>query len=191
MSTAGKVLTVLCVLLAAVWVLLAASVTQLNRNGAKAVDDLQKKVAGLEKDMATVRKEVRELTDEAYLERMRSQTDLTTLQSRQAAVEHMKSVVLESLTRVQADLGTLTATIDQGKVEIQKRQAEKAEETRLKAEAVATVEKQVAENGQLREQLNGLRAKFQSTLEANKAMVQRLIQAGQRTVRPASLPSVR
>lgn len=191
MSTAGKVLTVLCVLLAAVWVLLAASVTQLNRNGAKAVDDLQKKVAGLEKDVATVRKEVRELTDEAYLERMRSQTDLTTLQSRQAAVEHMKSVVLESLTRVQADLGTLTATIDQGKVEIQKRQAEKAEETRLKAEAVATVEKQVAENGQLREQLNGLRAKFQSTLEANKAMVQRLIQAGQRTVRPASLPSVR
>lgn len=186
MSTAGKVLTVLCMLLAAVWVLLAASVTQLNRNGAKAVDTLQTKVAGLEKDVAKAKADLRDLADQIYLERTRMQDELAALQSRQTGVEKSKSVVLESLTRVKADLDTLTATVKQGNEEVKKRQAEKADETKLKADAVALVEKLKGENGQLLGQLSGLRDKFRTSLEANKEMVQRLLEKGQRVVRPAS-----
>ena len=77
MSTAGKVLSVLVTLLAAVWVVLAAGVTQLNRNGASAVEKAQQQLVQVEKDVAKVKHDVAALVDEAFNERLRTQNDVT------------------------------------------------------------------------------------------------------------------
>ena len=53
MSTAGKVLVVVIMLASLVWIILTAGVTQLNRNGNKALIDLTQKVAKLQEDVKT------------------------------------------------------------------------------------------------------------------------------------------
>lgn len=188
MSTAGKVLTVLSMLLAALWVLLAASVTQLNRNGAKAVQDLQSKVAVVEKQVADTRAEIRKLNDSVQLERTQTQNESTTLQARQSEVEKELSQSLESVSRVKLQLDGVTATVNRGKADSQQRLAEREAETKSKAESLALVEKLRGENGQLLNELTGLREKFRSTLQSNKALADRLLQHGNAAVptRPAS-----
>jgi chromosome segregation ATPase len=190
MSTAGKVLTVLSMLLAALWVLLAASVTQLNRNGAKAVQDLQSKVTVVEKQVADTRAEIRKLNDSVQLERTQAQNDSTTLQARQSEVEKELSQSLESVSRVKLQLDGVTATVSRGKADSQQRLAEREAETKSKAESLAQVEKLRGENGQLLNELTGLSEKFRSTREVNKALVDRLLKHGNAAAptRPASNP---
>jgi len=188
MSTAGKVLTVLSLLLTALWVLLAASVTQLNRNGAKAIEDLQSKVATIEKQVADTRAEIRKLNDSIAVERSQALDELTTFQARQSEVEKQRSEALESLSRVKLQLDEVTANVNQGKSDSAQRLAEREAEKQGKADSLALVEKLRGDNGQLQNELAGLREKFRTGLQSNKALADRLLQHGNATAptRPAS-----
>jgi hypothetical protein len=190
MSTAGKILTVLTMLTAVVWVLLTASVTQLNRNGAKAVKVYKEKIAVAEKQKTDTQIEIRTTVDETKLTGTRSQNDLTTRQAKLSEVEKIRSQMIESVTRVKLQLDGLNATVARGQADVKERVAERGTEKQGKAGSLALVEKLKGENGQLLAQLQSLRAKFRSTHESNKAMVQRRIQRQGNGVptRPASIP---
>jgi hypothetical protein len=190
MSTAGKILTVLTMLTAVVWVLLTASVTQLNRNGAKAVKDYKEKIAVAEKQKTDTQIEIRTTVDETKLTGTRSQNDLTTRQAKLSEVEKIRSQMIESVTRVKLQLDGLNATVARGQADVKERVAERGTEKQGKAGSLTLVEKLKGENGQLLAQLQSLRAKFRSTHESNKAMVQRRIQRQGNGVptRPAAIP---
>ena len=51
MSTAGKVLAVLVMLMSLVWMILSAGVSQLNTNGNKKLHDLAEQIAKLQDDV--------------------------------------------------------------------------------------------------------------------------------------------
>src|SRR5262249_43997522 len=114
MSTAGKVLTGFVIVVALFWVLLAASVTQYNRNGTQALEALKKQVTQLQQDITKAKRDLQQLTDRAFQERMKAQKDLTVLQARQAEVEKARSQVLEVASRVNYQLEGVTATVKAG-----------------------------------------------------------------------------
>jgi hypothetical protein len=192
MSTAGKVLSVLVMLVAAVWLLLSAAVTQLNRNGARAVLDLQKQVAQLETDFQKARADLRGLKDATTLEQAQTQSQLNLLLQKQADAEKVRSQVKEILTRVQLQVQDVEANVERSQTLSSERTAEREAETKAKAEAEAEVEKLKGENAELLEKLTGLREKFKATWELNRSLVRQAAGAaaptGARTVaRPVSV----
>jgi chromosome segregation ATPase len=174
MSTAGKVLTVLVTLVALVWLLLAAGVTQLNRNGTKAVDALNKQVAQLDEQITKARTDLQKLIDSAKNEQHDMQNALTELQARQSGVEGELARSRETAARVKYQLETTSAALEQAKAGRDIRVAEKEAETKAKADAEAEVERLKAQNKESRDQLDALREKFRQSLRANKEMVDKL-----------------
>ena len=191
MSTAGKVLSVFIALLAVVWVLLASTVAEYNRNGTKAVEDLQKQVTQLADQVAKTQTELRDHIDQTNQEQVATQSELTVLQANQAEDEKNRAQVLETATRVKFQLEGLTATVKAAQATSQQRLAEQESETKAKADAEKLVEQLKGENSQLLAQLTGLRDKFRATFQANKELVERLLRGGDRstttrTARPVS-----
>jgi chromosome segregation ATPase len=188
MSTAGKVLTVLITLVAAAWVVLAAAVTQLNRNGAKAVEDRQKQYVAVEKENAETRVAIRKTLRDAFDQRTRTQTEVTVLQANRAGVEKALSEMRESLSRVTLQADGETTTLERARSDSAQRLAEKEAETKARADSLALVDKLKGENDQLKAQLDGLRTKFTTTLRSNKEMTDRLLQnnSAPAPTRPAS-----
>ena len=111
MSTAGKVLVVLVMLASVALPILAAGVTQLNRNGNKALIDLTDKVTKLEDDLKTTQDELVKVKDETILVQKQMVRDLAVTRSRQTKMERVKSDIREILSRVQYQLATLQETI--------------------------------------------------------------------------------
>ncbi|MGE3818019.1 MAG: hypothetical protein AB7I30_01155 [Isosphaeraceae bacterium] len=188
MSTAGKVLSVLSMLLAAVWVLLAAGVTQVNRSGGEAVKKLTEDVAKLEEEIAASKRQLAVLVDETYQQRLKTQSELTVLQVQQAEVEKARAQVLDNASHLRHQFESLTRTIAAARDGGELRMAEREAETKAKAEAEALVEQLKATNAELRAELDGLSERFRSSLTENQALVERLRNSeGGATTRPASL----
>lgn len=188
MSTVGKVLSVLIVLVAIVWVLLTATVAQLNRNGTKAVETLQAQVAKLEQDVVQSARALDGLKEQTHVVQVRTQNELTTLQARIADVEKARSAWLETSSRVKLQLADAEALVEKGNAESKQRQTEKEAETKALQDAVESVRKLASENDDLLARLDSLRDKFRSTLSENRGLVERLRKSNQRpTTRPASL----
>lgn len=188
MSTAGKVLSVLVTLMAVVWILLAATVTQLNRNGTKAVETLQSQVAKLDASVTATEREVQQLKDQAHARQRVTQNELTVLQARQADTEKKRSIQLETTTRVRLQFTDAETMIKSADVDRKHREEEKEAEIKALADARSSVETLKSENAQLLARLTSMRTKFKATLKENKSMVERLNQSGgERRTKPASL----
>ena len=110
MSTAGKVLVVLGMLASISWPILATGVTQLNRNGNKALIDLADRVTKLEDDLKTTQDEIVKVKDETILVQKQMVRDLAVTGPRQTNMERVKSN-REFLSRVQYQLATLQETV--------------------------------------------------------------------------------
>jgi hypothetical protein len=186
MSTTGKVLTVLVLLVSLVALLFAAPVTQLNRNGAAAVKKLQDDIEKLEPQVAQAKTGLHEQVDKEHAERLKAERDRVVLQARQAETEKLRSQLEEIATRTKLQLETISATLKQAQADVQQRQAEKAAETKAKDDAEAEVGRLMAQNKESRERLDGLRARFRQALEANKQMVSKLRTQQGGASRPAS-----
>jgi hypothetical protein len=197
MSTAGKVLSVLVVLAALACILLTAAVAQLNHNGTKAVDDLRKDVARLEAEVQTAVSELQKLKDDTHHRQFVTQNGLTVLQARQSDVEKVRSEVLEVGSRVALQMADAEAMEKSSRALKDLRVAEKAAETKAKADKEMEVETLKSENAGLLDELTKLREKFKATLQENKGLVGKLHQPGRSapttrggagTTRTASLP---
>lgn len=174
MSTAGKVLSVLVVLVAVVWVMLSATVAQLNRNGTQAVEDLQKKVAALEVQVVEAARAFDQLKESTHLEQLKTQSELTTIQARQADVEKTRSEVKEIATRVQLQVADVDAMVKNAGAHQKQREDDKDAEIRALAAARENVETLKDQREQMVGRLSTLRDKFKATLQQNKSLTDRL-----------------
>ena len=174
MSTTGKVLSVLAVLLALVWTVLTSAVAELNRNGTKAFEDLQGKYSKIAEDLKVAEHDFQTFQDKINEEQIETDNDLAVLRGQQAELEKARSQVLEITSRLNLDLELLAVTIKQATVDRDFRATEKVAEIKAKADAEAEVEKLKSENADSLARLTELREKFKSALEANKSMVEKL-----------------
>ena len=90
MSTAGKVLTVLVLLVVPIWILLVAAVADLNTNGTQAVKTLQDQVSDLKAKVIDTQKNIASLQDQIALEQMAMDKDRTVIRTQLAEVERAR-----------------------------------------------------------------------------------------------------
>ena len=174
MSTAGKVLVVLVMLASIALPILAAGVTQLNRNGNKALIDLADRVTKLEDDLKTTQDEIVKVKDESILVQERMVRDLAVTGSRQTNMERVKSNIREILSQVQYQLATLQETIKNAEQTAQQRAAEKVAEQKTLDVAKAKVETLKVQNSERVNRLTSLRNEFKTTLKASLDMLDML-----------------
>jgi hypothetical protein len=178
MSTAGKVLTILSSLVALVWILLTASVTELNNNGTKAIDGLKQQLTQIEGDVVKSRNELHKLKSDTHFQQLEMLDRLAVLQSRQADSEKSRSVVAETASRVHFELEQLLETVKGAEVQAASRVAERKAETKALDDSVKEVKALSARNDELIESLTGLRNRFLQTLQQNREMTQKLLRSG-------------
>ena len=175
MSTAGKVLVVLSMLASIAWPILGAGVTQLNRNGNKALIDLAGRVTKLEDDLKTTQDETAKVKDETVLVQEQMVRDLAVTGSRQTNMERVKSNIREILSQVQYQLATLQETVKNAEQTAQQRAAEKVAEQKTLDAAKAEVETLKVRNSELMNRLTSLRNELKTTLKANLDMLGRAV----------------
>ena len=174
MSTAGKVLVVLVMLPSIALPILSAGVTQLNRNGNKALIDLADRATKLEADLKTTQDEIVKVKGETTLVQEQMVRDLAVTGSRQTNMERVKSNVRESLSRVQYQLATLQETIKNAEQTAQQRAAETVAEQKTLDAVKAEVETLKVQNSERVNRLTSLRNEFKTTLKASLDMLDML-----------------
>jgi len=174
MSTAGKVLVVLSMLASIALPILDAGVTQLNRNGNKALIDLADRVTKLEDDLKTTQDEIVKVKDETILVQKQMVRDLAVTGSRQTNMERVKSNIREILSQVQYQLATLQETVKNAEQTAQQRAAEKVAEQKTLDAAKAEVETLKVQNSERVNRLTSLRNEFKTTLKASLDMLDML-----------------
>ncbi len=170
MSTAGKVLTVLILLVMVGWIVMLSAVTQLNVNW-------HTRIAKQEKDLETATTRIAEanaqyldFTEKTRSEQTSKDRDLREVQGRIAAAEARQSNKTEDLTRTQYQLAEYQAAVARAETNLATRQAEKVKaEENLAAKKVEIAKKQ-GENAQLRDQLAKLQDDFKRLLSNNSKL---------------------
>ena len=186
MSTPGKVLVVLVTLTSLIWIVMVASVAQINNTGSEKLANLTAQVEKLQTDVVETQRQLEALKDQIGQTQVEMGLDLATVRSRQAALEKVRSDTLEMATRVKLQLAGYEASIQTAQTARDQREAEKKAEVEAKAKAEAEVEELTSEHSRLTEQLTKLTNEFRTTLESNKRLVDRLLKSGGRQARPAS-----
>ena len=171
MSTAGKVLIVLVMLLMPVWILLVSAVAQLNKNGGQAVAALEKQYASLETQLRENKELARKTRDEHNLLTTTSGEETSVLRAKQGGLEAIRSTVLEDQSRKQVALGHMEAALKNAKLDQEHRINEKTQMIQEKSNLEAEVKQLMAVTAELTNQLEKLRNDFKSTYEQNKKRV--------------------
>ena len=174
MSTAGKVLTVLNLLVMVAFLIFLSAVTQLNINW-------HQRIAKQEADLATAKTQITEkgtqivdLTDAARSEQASKDRDLGEVQGRIVAAEARQSTRIEDLTRTQFQLAESNAAVQRAETNLATRKAERAKaEADLAAKKVQIAQQQ-DENARLRDQLAKLQDDFKRLLSTNSKQVNSL-----------------
>ena len=186
MSTAGKVLIVLVLILVPIWIILVSGVAQVNTEGTKLVAQLTKDVAKLEEDVAKAERDINNLLDQISLEQRATSEHLSVIRSRLADADRAKTEVYEIKERSDLDLDLVLNELKRAEAVRAQREKELEDETEAKNEAENEVSKLKVETSDLMDELTKLREDFKSTLDSNRKLVERLLQAErQRSTRPA------
>jgi len=167
MSTAGKVLAVLVMLVLVVWIVLAAGVARLNTNGNKAIHDLIEEVEKLRVQVDQTQVEVAGLRDQTSTIQERVDHELTVLQDRKVELQKGHSQIFESLARYMYQLGTVEESLKSAQALLQHRNDERDAEQKAVADTRAEVKTLMADSSQLMNRLDTLRKTFQKTYHEN------------------------
>ncbi len=174
MSTAGKVLTVLVLLVVPIWILLVAAVADLNTNGTQAVKTLQDQVSDLKAKVIDTQKNIASLQDQIALEQMAMDKDRTVIRTQLAEVERARAATLEITKDVLLQKEMIDAAVKTAEAARDRRNAELEAEQQAKATVENDVARLQGENSELMSHLKRLRDEFKATLEENRKMVDRL-----------------
>jgi chromosome segregation ATPase len=167
MSTAGKVLSVLVMLVLVVWIVLSAGVARLNTNGNTAIHDLSEQVDKLRAEVDQTQVDVAGLRDQTSTIQEKIDHDLTVLRDRQVQLEKSRSQIFESLERYKHQLGTVDESVKSALALVQNRIAERDAEQKALADTRAEVKTLMADSSQLMNHLDTLRKTFQTTYQRN------------------------
>jgi len=187
MSTAGKVLVVLVLLVVPVWIVLVSAVARLNTVWTQELKKQEDLFDKLEKEVAANEVAIKDLKDQITLEQNETGEHLTVLRAKLTDVERGRAEAIQVQTAVNVQLDTLNAAVAKAQSARDQRKEEKQKEIQATADAEKVVNDLKAENAELMNQLSQLRDEFRFLLESNKKIVDRLNKSGtRRTARPAS-----
>jgi chromosome segregation ATPase len=167
MSTAGKVLVVLVMLVSVVWMILAGGVAQLNRNGNEALQKLTADLQKVEEDLADAKREIVGLRDQTNSTLETIDREVFFLRARQSNLEAARSQISESLSRLRYQLATVEETIKTAQTSLENRNKEYQDEEKAIDELRTEVKSIKTANSQLMDRLQSLRQNFQKTHRAN------------------------
>jgi len=174
MSTPGKVLVVLVMLLAPVWMILIAAVAELNKSGGSQIASLKTQVETLEKQVSDARKQLDALKAQIGLAQVAMANDLAVIRSRQADLQKARSETLEMASRVKFQVESTQEAAKQAEATRDLRATEKTQEIASKESIEKEVEKLKQEHAEAVEHLDKLRNAFKATLESNRKLLARL-----------------
>lgn len=169
MSTAGKVLSVLVMLVLVVWIVLAAGVARLNTNGNDALHKLTEQVEKLRVDVEKTQGDVTALRDQTGTIQAKVHRDLTVLQDRYTELKTAHSQITESFNRYTYQLGTVNEAVKSADELRQHRIGERDAEQKVLDDTRSEVKTLVADSSQLMNRLDTLRKTFQQTYQKNLA----------------------
>lgn len=186
MSTAGKVLTVLTVLLMFVWIFLISGVAQLNANSGKTVAELQKKAVDLQDETTKAQGDALDTRDAVVKEQEAKDRELRNARIELSTVERQLTSTRERLSRLQFQLETYAKALATAREDLDLRNKEKADLETAKANGTAAVDKLRSENAERLDRLAKLRDEFQQTRQRNASTVDSL-RGGRPQAQPVSL----
>jgi chromosome segregation ATPase len=187
MSTAGKVLSVLSVLLMLVWIFLISGVAQLNSEHGKKVSELQKKADELRDQTTKAQDEALDTREAVVREQEAKDRELRNARIELSAVERQLTSTRERLSRLQFQLETYAKALTTSKENLDLRNKEKADLETAKANGTALVDKLRSENAERLDQLGKLRDEFQQTRQRNVSTIDS-VRGGRPQAQPVSLP---
>jgi chromosome segregation ATPase len=189
MSTAGKVLIVLILLLVPVWIILVAGVAQLNTEATRQIANLKSDIAKLEADVAKAESDVQDMKDRIGLEQRATAEDLEVTRAKLAEVYRARTEVTETQERVKLEMEDVQAAVKSAGTELEQRKANQEAEKKALADAKDEVTRLQAETSDLMNELAKLREEFKSTVASNRKLLEQL--NARRTARPASFAPAR
>ena len=174
MSTPGKVLVVLVLLIVPVWIVMVSTVAQLNKNAGEDLAKLNTTVSNLENDVASMQKKVVELKDQIALEQEAMNQHLAVIRSHQSDLQKARSEWIANAAGEKYRVAGMEEAAKRAAATRDLRAAEKEQETAAKAAVEAEVEQLKQEHAQLTEQLDKLRGDFKATVDSNRKLLDRL-----------------
>ena len=171
MSTAGKVLIPLIMLMALVWIASTAGVDQLNRNGNELLKKLQADVAKKNLDLKKVQHDISLLKDQITVQQERTDRELSRLRAGQTDVEHARSETSELLAEVQLEVANLDHTLKNARLADDRRLAELEDEKKQIASLETELKGLKGTNSKLISRIVDLQKQFQTSYKASLEMV--------------------
>jgi peptidoglycan hydrolase CwlO-like protein len=167
MSTAGKVLIVLVMLVTLVWVVLAAGVSRLNTNANTQLYQLTQKVEELQGKVKDAQSEVASLVTQTTQTQEKVDREFGLLRAKQADLERARSQISDTLSSVKYELELVQATVKGAQTDLEHRNIEQQEETARLGANRTQVAALMADCSQLRDRLSSLRKDFVSNYHAS------------------------
>jgi len=167
MSTAGKVLTVLVLLVMIGWIVMLSAVTQLNVNWQEQIGKQEKTLKETTDRVDVATKSVLDLTEATRVEQTNKARDLREVENRILAAERRQSTNKEHLTAVQFQLAAYLAAVEKAQLNNTTREAEKAKAIDDLAKKRDEIARLQALNVDLRDQLGKLQGEFKQILAEN------------------------
>lgn len=167
MSTAGKVLVVLIMLVAIGCMLLGGGVAQLNHNANERLEKLSEDLEKTQASLETTKKDIINYRDQTTIAQEKIDREIAALQAQQADLERTRTQVSDTLSRLQYDLSTVNGTIAAAKESLRIRVAEFDADTKAMEDLRRGVQALRADNAQLMARLASLRKQFQDTHHKN------------------------
>ena len=184
MSTAGKVLTVLILLVTVVWVVMLSAVTQLNVNWQDKITAQQKSLDQATADFEKARADGLSLTEQARSKQDESVREVRLRLDKIMRTETRLSSTIEDLTRIKAQVNDAVSSVEIAKANLATREAEKIKDQETLAKTRDEIAKAQALNADLKGQLDQLQGDFKRLLAENAAKLERASKEG--AARPAS-----
>jgi chromosome segregation ATPase len=171
MSTAGKVLVVLVMLVAIVCMILAGGIARLNYNANQRLDQLSKDVAKAQEEIEATRLEIMDYSDQASSAGEKIDRDVTTLRAQQTDLERTRAQIVDTLEALKYDLDRENKTGEAAKESLRIRVAEFEAEEKAMADLRQHVQTLKSNNSELMGRLEKLR---NDLLDTNRKNVQML-----------------
>ena len=171
MSTAGKVLIVLVMLMTFVWIVLSAGVSRLNTNANTRLHELTEKVEKLQGDLKQTQDDVASLLSQTQQVQEKIDREFEVLSAEQSDLQRARSQISDSLAGMKYQLEIVQDTVKSAQMALDHRNTEQQEETKELAHDRALVQELMAESSKMRDRLASLRKDFQTQYHANIEML--------------------
>ncbi len=180
MSTAGKVLTVLILLVMVSWIVMMSGVSQLNANYGQKIQREQAELEKVTADAAKANADYLDVTEKARLEQDLTEREVRDKLAEISRRERRLSSTQEDLTRLKFQLADCEIAATKAKTNLDHREAEKVKDEELLAKKRDEIAKLQALNAEYKTQLAQLQDDFKKLLAENAAKIKVPV------VRPAS-----